>query len=358
MSSRTVNNTRRTYPPRLPTNRAPIRYKPKPKASASRYARKPKAPASADNAKMSIIQAAKRHPRGGNTLSYSLMSVSPEYAFNYMNPFNGYGSKPPMNGNSLGNFLTMTNSSNITINTGVLNPVILIYSPSVRGIYQLIAFDAATGANITAVNDSGPLNRFKASTTEAKPISIRPLRSGIQISNITESQRIAGVVRTLQISSAIEFEFTGPASLNVTPAFASQMLALVNSHNRTIEHTGMQYSQRLGQIVIAPATSSNYNSYGNVGFQEVEGIAAQQLGLALAVNDMSMNNQIILFNPTANQNNYTIKVCSQNALRFPANTTLGELQTAPPVVPQNEANIQNIHQLLAEYPNLRLDMFD
>jgi len=356
MSSRTVN-TRRTYPPRLPANRAPIRYKPKPKASASRYARKPKASASADNSKITIVQAARAYPRGGYTLNNSLLNITPSYAFNYMNPFNGYGSKPPHQPTSLGNFLAITHSNAFTLNTSTTDPLILIYMPSVRGVYQLLLFNSVSGANIAAANIASPLYRYNASGTETKPLSVRMLRSAMQIQNTTENQKIAGLVKSVQISSPLDFNFISAVSLDVTTVFAAEVAQVVNSHSRTVENTAQQYAQKVAQVVIAPATSSSYNGYGDHSFNPTLGVGSTQLTFSIAQNDMSMNTQIFMFMPTSSVNTYSIKLCSQNAFRFPSNTTLGQLQgPAPPAGATFAAQMAAIHEALARNPDLNFNV--
>ena len=288
------------------------------KAPMSGYKKKALKPApkkNAGNAKMSLTAAQKE-----------------------MSPFGK--DYPPLNPNSLGNFTTFTTMSRHTLSTSTTNTKVFVFMPSIRGIYQAAEWDGVTGVE-SAPGTMSPTYRFATADT---PTSMRPLRSGLRIRNTTSNQDVGGIVRVLQQSSPIEWDFVSGSSTSLTSAMVGELTSACETNPKSVEYSAHSLCFGTNEFVIAPATSSAYNSYGNQ-FTASTGAANFQAELNSMINDMPMNILIITFEPTSVVNTYSITMCDQLALRYPTNTVLNEM-AKPHRKPTDARSSERIHEIL------------
>jgi hypothetical protein len=269
-----------------------------------------------------------------------------------MSPFENHR-LPPANPQSMGNFITVDLSNSLEINTlTTLDSICVVFQPSSRSIYQVNAFNLTTGATINASHSSSPTWRFRTAGDDVQPASMRPLRAGALIKNITQSDQVGGLVKVLQQSSALPWEFTA-GSANPTADFCTGVREAVNSHHRTKEYTGKMFSDSGGECIIAPCTSSAYNSYGS-SFAATEGTTQLQLSLNQTSFDMAMNTLIMVFFPTTSVNKYVIKLGEQVGMRFPTGSLIGQqARTHPPASASAASTVENIHETLSSTPEVR-----
>lgn len=298
-----------------------------------------------------VYTAQRAYPKGGSYLT----GVSLSYAQQYMSPF-AMHKYPPANPQSMGNFLTVDLVSSFEINT-VAGPtatdsICVVFQPSSRSIYQVNAFNLTTGATINASHGASPTFRFSTAGDETTPVSMRPLRAGVMIKNITQNDQVGGLVKILQQSSALPWAFS-PGSANPTVEFCDSVREAVNSHHRTKEYTGKMFSDSGGEIIIAPCTSAAYNSYGQA-FVATEGTVPLQVSLNQTAFDMAMNTVIMVFNSTVVANKYNIKFGEQVGMRFPTGSLIGQqARTHPPAAAAAAANIEALHETLNANPEAR-----
>lgn len=247
----------------------------------------------------------------------------------YMSPYNK-NSIPPANPNSLGNFVTMDLLSHAGLSVTTTGGGVyscFIFQPSARHVRQVWAgvLNPATGGTAISLDNISPLWKF---TSGEAPTNVRPLRAGVRIKNTTRQDTVAGMVRVLQTSSAIEWDFG--ASLALTPTMATEIINMVLTNPKTVEYSGQQFVDGRNEIVCAPATMAAYNSYGEQ-FVATTAVADTETAWGNIVKDMPMNNIIILFDSVSAANTYSFGICEQVACRFPQNTVLSTLQRPAPV---------------------------
>lgn len=247
---------------------------------------------------------------------------------------------PPLNPHSLGNFTTFNSLSRHTLSTSTTDTKVFVFMPSVRGIYQAAEWNGTTGEE-TAPATMSPTYRFSANDT---PTAMRPLRAGIRIRNTTSNQDVGGVIRVLQTSSPIEWLFQSPSITWLTPAMVGELVASCRSNPKSVEYSSHSLCYGTNEFVIAPATSASYNSYGDA-FKHQVSAASFQEQLNSMLNDMSMNTLIIVFEPTSVINTYSITMCHQMALRYPANSVLNELAKSHKK-PSDARTHEQIHEIL------------
>jgi hypothetical protein len=253
----------------------------------------------------------------------------------YMSPFDKV--LPPINNNSQGNFTTITSVSRFNIQTSTSSSIIFIYNPSSRTIHQASAWDSGTGNLVSGI--TSPSFRFTSDT----PTNYKPLRAGIRIKNVTQNQETGGLIRILQTSSPIDITFLASNSFALTSGSSSSLIDLVNSNSHSREYTAMNLANTNSEQIIAPATMAAYNSYGEE-FSAVTGVSAYQAAFDNTKNDMAMNSVIIIFEQTSSVNTYSLTLCAQNGLRYPANTILGEMAKAHPKGQQEL--VDKVHEAL------------
>ena len=244
----------------------------------------------------------------------------------YMSPF-GKGTTPPPNPKSLGNSLTVNDVQRGSVQTGTGNGVILLFSPSNRGVVQVMAWNATTGAGIPASDGLSPLYKYVASDA---PISTKPLRAGIRLCNKNPSTSRDGAVQILNTSSPVPLVWTTTTGCDLTVASVEGLAFMVTSNNSTRQYSQESLATGLNEIVAFPATQASYNSYGTP-FNSLASCAGLQAQFAASVADQAMSNIIILFEQTASIQNVSIESCIQSAMRHAENTLLGGLQKQTPL---------------------------
>lgn len=251
---------------------------------------------------------------------------------------------PPSNPNSLGNFTCASLLSRATVVTSTSQSLVLVFTPSARNVYQASLWNAATGVRDASFSSAGaPTYRFYNTDT---PIGYRPLRAGLRIRNTTSAQDQGGAVRILQQSSPIEFEWASvtspPVNVDLTAAMATELAKATGSNPRAMEYTGVDLGTGLNEVVLGPATASSYNSYGPGAFSSGSGNVEFQSAFDAMKSDMPMNTLVIVFEPTATAQTYSLTLGVQAALRYPSNTLLGSLAKASRPA-KDGAFIQSVH---------------
>jgi hypothetical protein len=254
----------------------------------------------------------------------------------YMSPFDKF-SVPPINNNSAGNFTTINSVSRFNIQTSTTGSIIFIYNPSSRTIHQAGAWSSSTGNLISGI--TSPSFRFTSDT----PTNYKPLRAAIRIKNVTENQQIGGLVRILQSSSPIDITFLASNSFALTSGSSESLLDLVTSNSHSREYTAMTLGTHNCEQIISPATMSAYNSYGDQ-FSITTGVVAFQEAFESTKSDMAMNSVIMIFEQTSSVNSYSITLCAQNALRYPANSILQEM--SKPNSKGDQSQVDKVHEAL------------
>jgi len=229
------------------------------------------------------------------------------------------GTTPIYSENSLGNFNCLSNISSLDI-TVSNTPEIVVFNPSVRGVYTVFAWSSTGVFDVTSPAAS-PTYRY--GTSDTTPLAVRNMRASYKILNTTKHNDISGTVDVIQLATNIEWEFVDAVSRRLTQANIDELLALKNNQKcKTYTASDLQHDST---GVVFPASFSSYNGYGNRAFDGSTLVADFQSSLTQASGDMSMNLVVMIFNPVATANTYTIKFCSQNAFRFPSSSLLNEM---------------------------------
>ncbi len=274
-----------------------------------------------------------------NVKSKLYKDFSSDEKLKYMSPFdkNGIGPVLPQ---SLGNYLVTDNIKRNTITTGNADPLVLLFCPSVRGCANTILLNGTTGAHVSgSYTQYSTLEKYISSDT---PTVTRCLRAGLKIKNLTNGQNRGGVIRVLQISSPLNFEWVAPTSCDLTAAFANSLLDMARAHPRARTYTAEDLATGSNELVLAPATNAAYNSYGDEFFSNSFACSDMQDVFLRSQRDMSINNCIIVLEPvTPVANQYEITNMTQDGMRFPANTLLNTLQKPSRV--DSSGKIQKTH---------------
>lgn len=270
----------------------------------------------------------------------------------YMSPFDK--TEPPVIPNSMGNYLVNQNMTRRSIQTNgpVGNPKALIFVPSSRSSVNALVYDLTTG--VVEANSHLFSTLVKYATADP-PTQIKCLRAGFKISNTSNQTDRSSTVAILQISSPIKFDYVSTVSLDLTTACAADILSMVRTHPRSKIYTAEQLCTNDNCLVVAPATSSAYSSYGDELFISPLTDANSKLAFTNAQKDMGMNNVIILFETAAAINDYLITLQTQDAMRFPAYTLLGQLQK-PGIVAKDKNRIETTHKGVQEHGAQLVDL--
>jgi hypothetical protein len=269
---------------------------------------------------------------------YKDMSAEKHKHLKYLSPFDKNNTAPLLP-QSLGNFLTVDNMTRFEVPTSTSDPILVLFQPSVRGSINITGYNLTTGVAIA--NSSQWSTRYKYATADT-PTVIRCLRAGIRMNNISNSNTRDGVVRVLQFSSPLEFEFTSASSCDLTTNFASELLSMVRSHPRARSYTAESLSSGINELVVAQATNASYNSYGTDFFIPETTCAKTQEQFNNAQKDMSHNNVLIVLESTASVNKMEFTGMTQDGLRFPAFQLLSTLQKPSRV--DESGYIQRVHE--------------
>lgn len=281
------------------------------------------------------------------------LKMTPAKALAYMSPFGKEA--PPINPNSLGHFTTVNLLTRANLTTSTSQALVLVFAPSIRGVYQASVWNASTGVRDPNFSSAAaPTYRFQSADT---PIAYRPLRAGLRIRNTTDRQSQGGSVRVLQQSSPIEFAWasvaTPPLNVDLTAAMAAELSSATASNPRSVEYTGVDLGQGQNEAVLGPATMSDYNSYGGA-FASASGNTEFQTAFDSLVNDMAMNALVVVFEPTSTPQTYSMTLDIQAALRYPSNTLLGDMAKAPPPTKHSHVEfINGVHDHVGKHQGLK-----
>lgn len=269
---------------------------------------------------------AKPKPKARQPYAVSRPRVSREIssllAHKYMSPFDK-GVIPPYNNHSMGNFTCVNTLGRLTVTTSTQDPIIVIFAPSIRGVHQVGQWNGNNGNWVSNTELSSPTHKFGSADT---PISFRPLRAGVKIRNITSNHDLAGIVRILKQSSAIEFEWQTASTHSLLYNVSQELVSSTQTNPKSKECTGVELSHAK-EYVVSPATMANYNEYGGP-FASATALTAVSAQMGQLIQDMAMENVIICFEPTSVAQTYSLTFGEQMALRYPTNTLLSELSTS------------------------------
>lgn len=263
----------------------------------------------------------KRAPMRNMTNTYKprVNNMTYSQASKYYNPFDK-GNNPIYSTTSMGNFNCMNNVGNLELTVGSASQII-VFNPSVRGVFQVVGYNGLTGASNNDAPLASPTYRYASEDTT--PVSYRPMRSGFKILNTTKNDNIGGSVDVISLSTNIEWEFVTGASRDITTANLTEILDLKNS-NKCCTYSGSHFQNEITGTVF-PATYSAYNSYGNRAFDSLTSNAAYQSSLQQTTGDMPMNLVVMIFNGVTVSNTYNIKFCTQSAMRFPSASLFNQM---------------------------------
>jgi hypothetical protein len=287
----------------------------------------------------------------------------------YMSPKGKEG--PPIQPGSLGHFLCVNDqirSSMSTTGTAGDGKTVIIFHPSVRGVFQVIhLFKPAnhTAGNPVAIQSSYHLSPTWKYQTSDTPQVYRPLRASVKISNMSPADQRVNGCTILNTSSPMVLDFcsagghlwsnatvnTGPTGWpantdanHVTEACFNRLYDMTNTSPDSKFYTANALSVGHNEFVNFPCTSSAYMSYG-ARFDSGGGWNSLAASWSRAQTDMPMSAMVLSFaDTTGKPNAYTIEYQTQGAARYDESTLLGSLQKSAPEGQAAAANIFNAVQ--------------
>jgi len=252
---------------------------------------------------------------------------------------------PPIQPNSLGNFLCVNDMARQAKNTHNSTRQIVVFGPSIRGVFQVIRIDkidAHVSPNPCALVSSYSMSpTWKYQLTDT-PIVARPLRASLSISNMSNDSERANGVLVLNTSSPLKLDFcnssgvlysdpafpaTGAGSSpdHVTEATFDKLWTMLSSSHEGKFYTANTLSSGTHEVVAFPCTSSAYASYGSGKFHtdgSWRGVADSWIA---AEGDMPMSHVMLGFTTTPVPNAYSIECQTQSAFRYDEGSLLGSL---------------------------------
>jgi len=265
-------------------------------------------------------------PLTGYSSKVSKYDKEEQKDYDYMNSFKQQY-MPIMPLPSTGNSLFIKNYKSGTITTGN-NPICLFIVPSCRGTVQAIAWDMVTGVYVAnSVQNLSPTWKYG---TEDAPEYHGNVRCCAKIQNITSNDKKAGVVRVLQTSNPLEFEFVLATPIYLTTASAGTILEGIRNNPRSRTYGADFFSDSADKTIIGGISSMiNYSAWGkafNNGTTDGD-ISSMLLESQKSDNNFHMNNICILFEPTgADANTYEISITNDSKNRYHNSTLLSTLQ--------------------------------
>lgn len=252
--------------------------------------------------------------------------------YKYMSPFdkNNEGPMMPL-GATCGNYLVVDSQKRSTITTSANRQLVLL-CPSSRGIANAIHWEFNGTSNqfeyvSSSIPDLSTAWKFK---DDDGLLFSSTLRAGVKITNTSNGNTRAGIVRVLQASSPLDlvFDLTNPLNLNVSSS--DSILQAVLSNPRTRSYNAEFFATSADkQCIAGPSSVINYSSWGNNQFDKASaGLNLGQLAgniLNSQKQDFHMNNIIILFEPESSGNVYELQYGCQFRLRYELQTLLGQL---------------------------------
>lgn len=248
-------------------------------------------------------------------------AITRAYSLNYMNPFNHV--YPPADPDSYGKFVTLNSISRFEIPTSTTKDRILVFAPSIQGLYQQIMVeDDGTVLASGYENYKSPTRKFLSEP----PVSSRTLRAGLKLRNLTSNNDVGGVVHVLNTSSPLETEnqwspaIGTPATGGVTATFAAELVAAASGGVGSRSYTGCSLQDNDNLWVIPPASHSAYHTFEE--WDNTNTLDAMAQGFNAKQSGLSMNNLIIVLGKTSVVNTYEFTLGIQIAARYPMNTLI------------------------------------
>lgn len=256
--------------------------------------------------------------------------------YKYMSPFDKQNEGPMMPlGATCGNYLVVDSQKRHTISTSG-NQQLILLCPSSRGVANAIHWEYnSTNSAFEYVDSSIPnLSTAWKFTGDDGLLFSSTLRAGCRITNTSNGNTRAGIVRILQASSPLDLTFDLTNPLNLTTAASDSIKEAILSNPRTRSYNAEFFATSADkQCIAGPSSVINYSSWGNNQFDKATG--GTSLG-QLSVNiqnsqkqDFHMNNILILFEPESSANTYEIQYGCQFRFRYELQTLLGQLMKSP-----------------------------
>lgn len=280
-----------------------------------------------------IAKRPRKRARGTKTVVSSVRrgTIRPtiSQALRFLSPW-GKGQNPLPSQESLGVFTTLSHIGRFNLQTQPTagsGPILMVYQPSARGIYQV-----STWQDTGVVWEGGHLldGPLASMATADAPLQMRCMRAGVRIKNVTESRNVGGTVRIFVSSSPIDLSFVGTSANLTVPSFNS-IVETARTNPRAREYGGIDFAKSdYSEIVLPPAVFASFNSYGNAPFRDDATIGDYLATQASVAQDMSMASLIVVWEQASLQNDYAVSIACQNAYRYPTNTTLGNMAAPAP----------------------------
>jgi len=234
----------------------------------------------------------------------------------YMSPFGK--TNPPVNNNSLGNFVTVPSLARGEIITSTAYGTVGVIIPSYPGSWKMFSWKETDGVYLGGLN----LTHLHANP----PSSIRPMRAGFKLRNSTQFTNIEGVVRILVASGGLEWAFANvlDTSLDLQTTFITELVTMCSTNPKSVEYT-MASLQSEKEFVIPPASMSDYNRYRDFSTESTSMNTIKGL-LTATKTDMPMSTVVFHIPKASNTaQNLNLTIGQQDACRFPANELMASL---------------------------------
>lgn len=251
--------------------------------------------------------------------------------------FSPFGKTQPIHSNeTLGNSIALTCLHRQTIPTINGVDTIMAFVPSITGRYHIFWWNGTTGVNIG-------YEKYQ-NINATPPTDVRLMRAGIRLHNTTSALNANGVVRVLQISAPLAWDFVG-TNLNITTDFADELLGMCSSNPKSREFTSYELSSGLHEFVVAPATYAAYHD-SHLYTQTASALGAQQELIEASITN-SMNTVIMVLGSSSPLNQFSVSTCTQFACRYPANEILNDISSPTPKM--DKLKLDKIHEDVSKH---------
>lgn len=264
-------------------------------------------------------------------------NLSLAYALSYLS---GFGNRITFHDDeSQGRYVTVPCVTRFSINTGTLGPKVLIFNPSMNGVYQTMFFDS-NGTNSVNLAPA-PASRL----TSEPPTTSRCLAASLRIQNSTQSQDVGGVVRCLISSAPLETEneWQSPTATDITANLASEIIQMVREHPRARTANGKMLADNQYEVVCARASHSDAHIYKP--FENTWSSPAFQSNWNNGKLYQSHNMIILLFEQTSVTNTLEISLSCTLACRFPQQSLISSLSS------ESQSSSPNFQKILNKLVN-------
>lgn len=230
--------------------------------------------------------------------------------------------------NAIGDFLPIKSLVRRTqTNSIVPGTSIYIVYQFTNSNAQLFIIDGGTGVVVPLVTPQ---------LQTAAPLSVRPLKATLDITNQSVYTSLSGVVRSLNTSSMFNWQWLPGGILTLTGPCLNSLNNLMNSHPSVKTLSASQYSQGMS-FIIPPSSHIGFSEYVD-WYLSISNLEVQN---ALSLNDQStalliygpskpvQNVLIIELESSAVANTYDITLHTQVAARFALDSLYSNLMVAP-----------------------------